>query len=140
MAQTYSEQFEKTADQAQRTAADLKDQVAENATKAKDKVQEAARNVQSKIDETRTPAADKLQNAASALHEKAGSLPGGETVAGLAHGAADRMQATAEYVRDHDVQRMTADVEAFVRRRPGQSLLAAAAVGFLIGRAFRNND
>lgn len=140
MAQTYSDQFEKTADQARGAAADVKDQVAESATKAKDKVQEAGRNVQSKIDETRTPAADKLQSAASALHEKAGSLPGGETVAGLAHGAADRMQATADYVRDHDVQRMTADVEAFVRRRPGQSLLAAAAVGFLIGRAFRNND
>ncbi len=140
MAQTYSEQFEKTVDQAQGTASDIKDQVAENATEAKDKIQEAGRNVQSKIDETRTPAADKLQSAASALHEKAGSLPGGETVAGLAHGAADRMQATADYVRDHDVQHMTADVEAFVRRRPGQSLLAAAAVGFLIGRAFRNND
>ena len=140
MAQTYSEQLGNVMDQAQGTATDIKDQVADSATKAKEKVQEAGRNVQSKIDETRTPAADKLQSAASALHEKAGSLPGGETVAGLAHGAADRMQATADYVRDHDVQRMISDVEAFVRRRPGQSLLAAAAVGFLIGRGLRNND
>jgi ElaB/YqjD/DUF883 family membrane-anchored ribosome-binding protein len=140
MAQTYSEQFENAVDQGQGTVADLKDQAAESVTNAKDKIQEAGRNVQGKIDETRTPAADKLQSAASALHEKAGSLPGGETVAGLAHGAADRMQATADYVRDHDVQRMMADVETLVRKRPGQSLLAAAAVGFLIGRALRNND
>ena len=118
----------------------LKDKVQDTASKAKEKVEEAGRNVQNKIDETRGPTAQKLEDAASALHEKADILPGGETVAGLAHGAADKMQATADYVRQHDVQDMMADVETFVRKHPGQSLLAAAAVGFLIGRTFTSND
>lgn len=118
----------------------MKDKVAEAASQTKDKMQEVGQNVQAKIDETRRPAADKLESAANLVHEKADSLPGGETVAGLAHGAADKMHATADYVRDHDVQDMLSDVETFVRRHPGQSLLAAAAVGFLVGRTFRGED
>ena len=81
-----------------------------------------------------------MESAASALHEKAGSLPGGEKVAGMAHGAADTMQATADYVRDHDVSDMVSGVGSFVRRYPGQSLLCAAAIGFLIGRSFKSED
>jgi ElaB/YqjD/DUF883 family membrane-anchored ribosome-binding protein len=34
---------------------------------------------------------------------------------------------------------MMSDLEDVVRKRPGQSLLIAAAVGFLVGRAFRND-
>ena len=57
-----------------------------------------------------------------------------------AHDAADKVEATAQYVRQHDVQDMMADLENLVRRHPGQSLIAAAAVGFLLGRAFKIDD
>jgi ElaB/YqjD/DUF883 family membrane-anchored ribosome-binding protein len=50
------------------------------------------------------------------------------------------MEATARYVREHDVQDMMADLENLVRRHPGQSLIAAATVGFLLGRAFKDTD
>ena len=111
----------------------------ETVTQVKEEVAEAGWNLQAKIDEARGPAAEKIQNAAAALHEKAGTLPGGATAANLAHKTADTMQATAEYVREHEVQKMMADVGAFARRHAGKSLLAAAAVGFLIGRKFRSN-
>jgi len=140
MPNTNTEDIKSMGKDIQNTAASLKNQVSDTASQAKDKAQEMGRNVQSKIDETRAPAAEKLEGAASALHEKADQLPGGETVAGLAHSAADKMHSTAEYVREHDVQGMMSDVESFARKHPGQSLLAAAAVGFLIGRSFRSES
>jgi hypothetical protein len=35
---------------------------------------------------------------------------------------------------------MMADVETLVKNSPGPALLAAAAIGFLVGRAFSSND
>ena len=84
----------------------------------------------------RGAAATGLDKAASALHDKAESLPGGEKVTSLAHAAADRMTSTADYVREHDVDGMMKDVESLVKNNPGRSLLAAAIVGFLLGRTF----
>ena len=130
---TFNEEQESTIDK-------VKNTVSDTAEKTQQKVEQAGRAVQEKIDDNRGPAADKLAGVASALHEKADNLPGGEKVASLAHDAADKVEATAQYVREHDVQDMMADLENFVRRHPGQSLMAAAAVGFLLGRAFRSDD
>jgi ElaB/YqjD/DUF883 family membrane-anchored ribosome-binding protein len=124
----------------QSTVAALKDKVTETASKAKDKVADLGRSAAEKIDENRESAAGTLESAASTLHEKAVSLPGGETVAKLAHTAADKLESTAGYVREHDVQSMITDVEDLVRRHPGQSLVAAATVGFLLGRMLKSDD
>jgi ElaB/YqjD/DUF883 family membrane-anchored ribosome-binding protein len=107
---------------------------------AKDRIRHASRTVQEKMDEARGPAADRIGKAASALHGKADRLPGGKTVADLAHGAADWMQNAADYVRGRDVEAMAADFGNAVRKNPGRSLLAAIAAGFLIGRAFRRRS
>jgi ElaB/YqjD/DUF883 family membrane-anchored ribosome-binding protein len=106
----------------------------------KDKVSDLGRTAADTIDENRGAAASGLEKAASALHENAGSLPGGEKVSSLAHAAAEKLSSTAGYVREHDVNRMMADVETLVKNNPGPSLLAAAAIGFLVGRAFSSND
>lgn len=111
----------------------------EAASKTQEKATELGRGAAAKIDEKREPAAGALDNAAATLLEKAESLPGGETVASMAHTAAGKLTATADYVRQHDVKDMMRDVEEFVKSHPGQSLIAAAAVGFLVGRAFRND-
>jgi ElaB/YqjD/DUF883 family membrane-anchored ribosome-binding protein len=55
----------------------------------------------------------------------------------VAHSTADKLESTAGYIREHDVKAMFSDVEDVVRRNPGPSLLIAASIGFLIGRAFR---
>lgn len=122
------------------TTTTLKDKVSDTAGKVKEKTDEMGKLVQDKINERRTPTADTLQSAASRLHESAENLPGGEKVAELAHGAADKMEATAGYIRDHDLQAMMGDVENVVRRYPGRSLLIAAAFGFLLGRALKSSD
>ena len=116
------------------------EKISDAATQVKDKVSDLGRTAANKIDENRDAAASGLDKTASALHEKADSLPGGEKVSSLAHATADKISSTAEYVREHDVNKMMADVETLVKNNPGRSLLAAAAIGFLVGRAFSNND
>ena len=108
-------------------------------TQVKDKVASMGRAAAEKIDANRQGAASGLENAASTLHENADGLPGGEKVSELAHTAADKLGATAEYVREHDVSGMAADLERLVRRNPGPALLSAAVIGFLVGRAMSND-
>jgi len=131
---------EKFTDQVSDKARDMKDQIAGRARDVKDSAVEAGRKAADKIDEQREPSARALENAATTLHDKAGSLPGGEKVANIAHKAADKMQSTADYVRNHDVNAMWSDAEDFVRRYPGQMLAAAAVIGFLVGRAVKSDD
>ena len=116
------------------------EKASEVASQVKDKMSDLSQTAVDKIDENRETAASGMESAAHALHEKADSLPGGEKVTSLAHSTADKLTSTAEYVREHDVKSMMADVEQLVRNHPGPTLLAAAVIGFLVGRAFSNND
>ena len=72
--------------------------------------------------------------AASALDDKVNNLPGGESVKGAAHTAADALSSTVDYVRENGVQSMLADVQKIVRNNPGPALLTAAVLGFLVAR------
>jgi ElaB/YqjD/DUF883 family membrane-anchored ribosome-binding protein len=116
------------------------EKLSDAAGQVKEKVSDLGRAAADKIDENRDAAAGGLDKAASALHEKAERLPGGEKVASLAHATAEKLSSTADYVREHDVNRMMADVETLVKNNPGPSLLAAAVIGFLVGRAFSSTD
>ena len=127
------------ADAVSDTAQNVKEKVAGAASTAKQRVSETARHTTDKIDEQRAPAAEALQSAASTIHEKAEDLPGGQTVRNVAHSAAEKLEATAGYIREHDIRTMMSDVEEVVKRNPGPSLLIAVAIGFLIGRAFRED-
>jgi ElaB/YqjD/DUF883 family membrane-anchored ribosome-binding protein len=121
-------------------ASTVGEKLSDTAGQVKDKVSDLGRSAANKIDENREAAAGGLKKAASALHGNAESLPGGEKVSGLAHAAADKLSSTADYVREHDVSRMMADVERLVKNNPGPSLLAAAVIGFLAGRAFSSSS
>jgi len=116
------------------------EKLSNTATQVKDKVSELGHAAKDKIDENRGAAASGLDKAAAALHGKADSIPGGENVTHFAHAAADKLSSTAEYVRGHDVNRMMSDVETLVKNNPGPSILVAAVIGFLVGRAFTSND
>jgi len=118
----------------------VSEEVSGVASQVREKVSEFGRSAADKIDANREAAASKLDTAASTLHEKAESLPGGDTVANLAHSTADTLTSTADYIREHDVQGMMADARRFVKNNPGPALFAAAFVGFLAGRAFSRRD
>lgn len=117
----------------------VSDKVSDTASAIKQKVSEAGHQAGGQINAKRGPAADALEDTASTIHEKAESLPGGDTVKSVAHSTADKLESTADYIREHDIRSMLSDVEDVVRRNPGPSLLIAAAAGFLIGRAFRED-
>jgi hypothetical protein len=50
--------------------------------------------------------------------------------------AANALNTTADYVREHDVKSMFSDVRKLVKDNPGPALLAAAVIGFFVARAF----
>ena len=77
-----------------------------------------------------------IDSAAQTLREKVESLPGGYKVAGAAEATSEAMEAAADYVRDQDLEGMISDAQQLVKRHPGAVLLAAAALGFVIGRSF----
>ena len=109
------------------------DQVSNAANKATEKAQELGRTMVGKLEENRVAAAGALHNAASTLDDKADRLPNGPE---MAHSAADKVHAVANYMERHDTKQMMADMEDVVKRNPGPALLVAAAMGFLFARAF----
>ena len=117
-------------------SATLGEKISDSAEQVKGKAAEYGRQAVETIDSSRDAAASGLQRAATALHDKASSLPGGESVSGMARSTADSLSSTADYVRDHDVRRMMSDLTVVVKNNPGPSLIAAIVVGFLVGRAF----
>jgi ElaB/YqjD/DUF883 family membrane-anchored ribosome-binding protein len=122
----------------QDTVQRVKNVVGDTVERAQDKLGQAGRSVVEKIDANRGPAADKLDTVASTLHDSADFLPGGETVTNLPHRAAEKVEATAAYVREHDVRSMMGDMRACIREHPVQALLTAGAAGFFLGRALRS--
>src|SRR5262245_14332117 len=118
-------------------ASDVKDRIVDTASKMKDKVGQMADTASKTLDQQRQNAADTIGRAASAVHENADKMPGGHKVANLTHSVADGMESTASYLKRHDLAEMGKDLMDVCRRYPTQSLVAALAVGFLIGRSRR---
>lgn len=116
------------------TAARMKETVAHKANEAKDKIADLGRKTVDQIDAQREPVASTLNKTASVLHEQ------GENAASIAHTTADKLETTADYLRQHDLKAMMSDVQDLAKRYPGQCLAAAVGVGFLLGRVFRNSD
>jgi ElaB/YqjD/DUF883 family membrane-anchored ribosome-binding protein len=132
----YENEKNELTDQAADMAKRTKETITDTARTVKDKTQEFGRSAVNKIEENRVSAAGALHSAASSLHQTAGKLP---NVPDIAHSTAERVDAVAAYMEGHDTKQMMADMEAVVKRNPGPSLLIAAAVGFLLGRAIRND-
>jgi ElaB/YqjD/DUF883 family membrane-anchored ribosome-binding protein len=103
----------------------------------KESMSDMARTAAQTVDDGRRTAAERLGSAASAVRDRADTLPGGPRVQQFAHAAAEGLNTTADYVRSHDAKRMLEDVGRAVKNNPGPSLVIAAALGFLIGRALK---
>lgn len=95
------------------------------------------RSAAENIDRNLKTAASKLESTASTLRSK---LPAqGGRVAGAGHTAADKLDATAQYLKTHDTSDMMAGVETWARRHPGQALGGALALGFMIGMSLKRD-
>ena len=116
------------------TAARMKEQVTEKVADVKERAVDFGRKAIDKIEGSRESAAGALDHTASSLHSSSDKL------SDAAHSAADKIQATADYVRSTDLKGMADDVQNLVKRYPGQSLAAAAILGFLVARGLRSSD
>lgn len=111
---------------------------AEYAGEAKEKAAELGRDAEQKMNQKRESAANALKNTAGSLRDRAHSSS--EAIANFGDRTADRLENTANYLREHDMRGMMGDLEGMVRRNPGPSLIAAAAFGFLLGAAMRGRE
>jgi hypothetical protein len=102
---------------------------------AKDSVEELGRSAGRRMDAARTETGAALHTAASSVRST--GRQGAEAVDNLATGAADRLDATASLVEDHDLSDALTGLRRFGRRHLTGSLLAAAAFGFVAGSAIR---
>jgi ElaB/YqjD/DUF883 family membrane-anchored ribosome-binding protein len=100
------------------------------AAKAEEKVRELGGTAQQRIDVGRTKVADGIEDAAAKLRESAdaaGSIghTAGETVA-------VRMEATADYLHEHDTNAIADDMSAYIKAHPMQSIIVAVVVGYFL--------
>jgi hypothetical protein len=86
-----------------------------------------------KVDEAREETAEALHNAASSVRTT--GRQGSAAIDTLATDAADRLDATASYIEDHDLRSAFVGLQRFGRRHLAGSLLAAGVIGVLAGSA-----
>ena len=126
--QQLKQDAEETKEQVGRVAADVKETAKEKAVQAGEKATEVA-------DQAREKTAEGAQSAADTIREQTAGKGGIQETVGTT--AADTMEKTATYLREHDTQTMLNDVETYIREHPTQAVIGAVAVGFVIGRILR---
>jgi hypothetical protein len=85
----------------------------------------------------KTSVSDSLRTAAGAIRDKVDQAGEQSNLSHYGYQASRWLNASADYVRDVDLQGVKSDIEEKVRRHPGRSLLIAAAAGVIIGSMFR---
>ena len=127
---------------------DLKDKAADKAADIKDNVKDKAGQFKDKASELKASLADKLEAGAEKLRSQQTGSYAGATGTGSAAIPQDKlaqvndklaagMQSTADFIRNADLDNTKQAIEKQVKENPGRSLLIAAGLGYLIGKAFR---
>jgi ElaB/YqjD/DUF883 family membrane-anchored ribosome-binding protein len=112
----------------------LTETASELGKEAKKSVEELSRSAGRSLDEARGETGGALHAAASSVRTT--GRRGSEAIDNLATGAADRLDATASYVEDHDLRGVLTSLRRYGRQHLTGSLVAAAAIGFLAGSTF----
>lgn len=105
------------------------DLASEHGKDAKQSVEEFG----SKLDDAKDQTVGALHTAASSVRRT--GRQGSERIDNLAAGAADRLDAAASYVDNHELSDVFNGLRKFGRRHLAGSLVFAAAIGFLAGAA-----
>ena len=117
---------------------------------AKDKLADVGSTVRDRAGSAKDSLADALESGANKLRQRGGdnSLSGATATGGSVAVADDAMsqvttkvaggmEATADWLREADLDGMKASVEKQVKEHPGRTLLIAVGVGYLLGKALR---
>jgi ElaB/YqjD/DUF883 family membrane-anchored ribosome-binding protein len=109
----------------------LTETASEFGAEAKESIDELARKAGKKLDTARGETGDALHGAASSVRET--GRKGSKAITNLATGTADRLDATATYVEDHDLSAVYAGLRRFGRRHLTGTLVTTAGIGLLTG-------
>ena len=135
---TNSETFKGTSEESSNLTSRAADKLGDVAAQAKEKATDLGRTAAEKFEQSRSATADALQSTAGSI--RSGAQSSSDAISSVGYKTADKLETTANYVRNHDFQGMLRDLEDVVRRSPGPSMIAAAAVGVLLGAALRSRD
>lgn len=131
-----SEKSRSTVQGAAGTAAvRAKEQAAIATEEAKRRASEAAETAVNKVDQQRERVAIAFDKGAATLQQQHDKLP--DAAQNAARTAANKLQATADYLHEHDTAAMAEDVKELIRRHPGPMLGAAAFAGFMLAMMLR---
>jgi ElaB/YqjD/DUF883 family membrane-anchored ribosome-binding protein len=132
-------------------ASGMKDRARELAGTAQEKLADVGSNVRERAGNLKDSLADVLETGAEKLRARGGSQDGalagstGSTsvaledgrVAEVSNRVAGGMDATADWLRQADLEGLGKSIEQQVKEHPGRSLLIAAGLGYLLGKALR---
>lgn len=122
-------------DTAKDKAQEMSSKAGELGDKAQSKADEMGTKAQKAADQGMDKASEGLDSTADMLRKR-GAEQGG-TADHIASTVADKLDVASEYLRDKDSDQVLSDLEDLVRRRPLESLLAAAGIGLLLSRIIR---
>ena len=128
----------------------IADRARDLAGNAKDKLADVGSNLREGAGTAKDKLADALESGADKLRNRgrSGQLSGSTgsadvsisndgAVAQVTDKVAGGMQATADWLRDADLDSLREGVERQVKDHPGRTLLIAVGLGYLLGKAFR---
>ena len=121
---------------------------------AKDKLADAGSTMRDKAGSLKTSLADALESGAEKLRQQAtgggqiagAAATGGTTgmvssetnrMADVSNQVAGGLQASADWLRDADLDGLKAGLERQVKEHPGRTLAVAVGLGYLLGKAIR---
>jgi hypothetical protein len=133
------------------TSGGMKDRARELAGSAQERLADVGSTVRDRAGNLKESLADALETGADKLRARtggdgqlAGSTGSGSLALetdGRAAQVTDRvatgMQASADWLRDADLDGMKTSIEKQVKEHPGRTLLIAVGLGYLIGKALR---
>ena len=127
-----------------------KDAAGEKLNQAKDAATDKLGKAKEKAGELKASLADKLEAGAEKLRSRnqSGSYAGAtgsgtasiasdDRMAEVSNKVAGGLQASADWIREADLDSMKTGIETQVKEHPGRTLLIAAGIGYLLGKAFR---
>jgi hypothetical protein len=100
---------------------------------ARESVEELGRSAGRKLDDARNDTAGALHTAASSVRST--GRQGSAAIDNIATGTADRLDATASYLDNHELNDVVNGLRKFGRRHLTETIVFAAAIGFIAGAA-----
>ena len=131
-------------------AAGLKDRARDIAGNAQEKLADIGGTVRDRAGNLKESLADALETGADRLRARGGqgglagstgagsvAVEGDGRMTQVTDRVAGGMEATADWLRDADLDGLRTGIEQQVKEHPGRSLLIAVGLGYLLGKALR---